>query len=203
MKILRSIPTLVLCAVLATTWPARAQSVRGSIVGRVTDASNKPLAAAEVTLVEEETNRVRSMRAGADGQFIVTLLPPGRYRIEAELEGYRKSTRTIVLLVNQEVNIEVPLLSARSSEQVNVTAEAGLIQTDSATLSTVIQNREIRNLPLDGRNFYDLTLLVPGSAPAAQGSAGSDRGDSLSTSMEPAKTQTTTCSMGSTTEIPS
>lgn len=177
MKILRSIPTLVLCAVLATTWPARAQSVRGSIVGRVTDASNKPLAAAEVTLVEEETNRVRSMRAGADGQFIVTLLPPGRYRIEAELEGYRKSTRTIVLLVNQEVNIEVPLLSARSSEQVNVTAEAGLIQTDSATLSTVIQNREIRNLPLDGRNFYELTLLVPGSAPAAQGSAGSDRGD--------------------------
>ncbi len=69
------------------------------------------------------------------------------------------------------------LLPERSSEQVNVTAEAGLIQTDSAALSTVIQNREIRNLPLDGRNFYQLTLLVPGSAPAAQGSAGSDRGD--------------------------
>ena len=177
MKKTRSSSALVLCALFVATWTARAQSVRGSIVGRVTDASSQPLANAEVTFVQEETNRERFMRTGADGQFIVTLLPPGGYRIEAELPGYRKSTRTVVLLVNQEVNIDVPLLPERSTEQINVTAEAGLIKTDSAALSTVIQNREIRNLPLDGRNFYELTLLVPGAAPAAQGSAGSDRGD--------------------------
>src|SRR5262249_40434196 len=91
--------------------------------------------------------------------------------------GYRKSTRTVVLLVDQEVSIDVPLLPEQSSEEIRVSGQAGLLNTSSATLSTVIENREIRNLPLDGRNFYELALLVPGSAPAAQGSAGSDRGD--------------------------
>ena len=177
MKKRGSIVPVVLYVLLAMTAAARAQSLRGSIVGRVTDAANKPLAGAEVTLVEEETHRERSARTDADGRFGVTLLSPGIYRIEAGLAGYRKSTRMITLLVDQEVDIELPLLVERSSEQVNVTGEAGLVKTDSATLSTVIQNRDIRNLPLDGRNFYELTLLVPGSAPAVQGSAGSDRGD--------------------------
>jgi outer membrane receptor protein involved in Fe transport len=149
----------------------------GSIIGRVTDFSKRPLADAEVLLVDEETNRKRSARTGTKGEFAVTLLPPGTYRVEASIAGYRKSSRTVVLLVDQEVNIEIPLLTARSVEHLEVSAVPGLLKTESATLSTVIQNREIRNLPLDGRNFYQLTLLVPGSAPAAQGSAGSQRGD--------------------------
>src|ERR1700730_15471122 len=98
MKKLRSIPALVLCALLVTAWPSGAQSVRGYIVGRVTDAYNQPLPNDQGTFVQEETNRERFIRTGADGQFIVTLLPPGRYRIEAELAAYRKSTRTVVLL---------------------------------------------------------------------------------------------------------
>jgi len=174
---LRSILPLALCGLLLSAWPARSQSLRGSIVGRVTDASNKPLANAEVNLVEEETNRGRTAKTGANGEFVVTLLPVGTYRVEASVAGYRKSSRTVVLQVNQEIDIEIPLLPEKSGERVEVTAEVSLLKTESATLSTVIQNREIRNLPLDGRNFYELTLLVPGSAPAAQGSAGSERGD--------------------------
>jgi len=177
MKKFGSIVPVILCVLWTITPAVRAQSLRGSIVGRVTDAADNPLAGAEVTLLEEETHRQRSARTDADGRFDVTLLSPGRYRIEAGLAGYRKSTRIITLLVDQEVDIELPLLAERSSEQVKVTGEAGLVKTDSAILSTVIQSRDIRNLPLDGRNFYELTLLVPGSAPAAQGSAGSDRGD--------------------------
>ena len=177
MNKLRSILPLALCGLLLSAWPARSQSLRGSIVGRVTDASNKPLANAEVNLVKEETNRGRTAKTGANGEFVVTLLPAGTYRVEASVAGYRKSSRTVVLQVNQEIDIEIPLLPEKSGERVEVTAEVGLLKTESATLSTVIQNREIRNLPLDGRNFYELTLLVPGSAPAAQGSAGSERGD--------------------------
>ncbi len=170
--------TLLLCGVLFTALPAHPQSVRGSIVGRVTDAANKPLAGAGVTLVDEETNRERTSKTDTNGEFAVTLLPAGAYRVEASLNGYRKSARSVVLLVDQEINIDIPLLPETSTEQINVTAEAGLLKTDSATPSgTVIENRAILNLPLDGRNFYALTLLVPGSAPAAQGSAGSDRGD--------------------------
>ena len=176
MNKLRSILPLFLCGLLLSAWPARSQSLRGSIVGRVTDASNKPLANAEVSVVEEETNRARTARTSANGGFVITLLPPGTYRVEASVAGYRTSLRTVVLLVNQEINIDIPLLPARSVEHVEVSTEAGLMNTESATLSTVVENREILNLPLDGRNSYQLVLLVPGSVPAAPGSAGSDRG---------------------------
>jgi len=171
---------LPLLAILTALWigiPIRAQSVRGSIVGRVTGADGQPVAAAPVTITDQETNRTRSTKTDANGEFTVTLLPAGVYRIEAAAAGYRTSTREVTLLVNQEINIDLPLLPEKSIEQVNVTAYAGLLKTESAALSTVIQNREIVNLPLDGRNSYELALLVPGVAPAAQGSAGSDRGD--------------------------
>ena len=136
-----------------------------------------PCSCAQVTVVDEDTNRVRTGKTDSNGEFAVTVLPRGPYRVETSSPGYRTSIRKVNLLVDQEVNIEMPMLPEKSGEHINVTAEAGLLKTESATLSTVIQNREILNLPLDGRNFYELTLLVPGSAPAAQGSAGSDRGD--------------------------
>src|SRR5262249_44336073 len=140
-------------------------------------ASNKPLANAEVSVVDEETNRSRTAKTGANGEFLVTLLPVGTYRVEASAAGYRKSSRTVVLEVNQAIDIEIPLLLEKSGERVEVTAEGGRGKPEPATLSTVIDTREIPTLPLDGRNFYELALLVPGSAPAAQGSAGSQRGD--------------------------
>jgi outer membrane receptor protein involved in Fe transport len=127
--------------------------------------------------VDEETNWDRTAKTGTTGEFVVTMLPPGTYRVEASLAGYRKSSQTVVLLVNQEIDIKIPLLPEKLVERIEVAGEADLLKTQSATLDTVIQNREILNLPLDGRNFYELTLLAPGSAPAAQGSAGSDRGD--------------------------
>jgi hypothetical protein len=176
MKKLASAALLLLCSITLSSLPAAGQS-RGAIIGRVTDVSNRALPSAEVMLLDEETNRARSVKADSAGQFTIALLPPGRYRIEASSAGYRKSTRTVVLLVDQEVSIDVPLLPEQSSEEIRVSGQAGLLNTSSAMLSTVIENREIRNLPLDGRNFYELALLVPGSAPAAQGSAGSDRGD--------------------------
>jgi hypothetical protein len=168
---------LLACTLFVFAWPARSQSLRGSIVGRVTDVSSKPIAGAYVVLVEQETNRKRTAKTSGNGEFAATVLPAGTYRVDVSVDGYRKFSRTVVLLVNQEINLEVPLLPARSVEQIEVSAEPGLLQTQSATLSTVIENRQILNLPLDGRNSYELALLVPGAAPAAQGSAGSVRGE--------------------------
>ncbi len=176
MNFSRAILSCALLGVLFAALPASAQTVRGAIVGRVIDAASRPLGGVGLTLTDEETNRVRTSKTDSNGEFAVTLLPAGAYRVEADSAGFRKSTRKVTLLVDQEVNIEIPLLPEKSGEHIDVTAEAGLLKTESATLSTVIQNREILNLPLDGRNFYELTLLLPGSASAAQGSAGSDRG---------------------------
>jgi len=173
----RSILPLVLCGLLLSAWPARSQSLRGSIVGRVTDASKRPLPNADVVLVDEETNRKRTAKTSANGEFAATLLPAGRYYVETSVAGYRQFSCVVALLINQEIHIEIPLLPEKSVERVEVSGEAGLLKTESATLTTVIQNREIRSLPLDGRNVYELTLLAPGLAPAAQGSAGSERGD--------------------------
>src|SRR5207253_6602252 len=84
---------------------------------------------------------------------------------------------TVVLELNQEVRVEVPLLQGRSQEQVTVTATPSLARTESAAMGGVIDTRKIQGLPLDGRNFYELSLLLPGVVPPAEGSAGSVRGD--------------------------
>jgi len=173
----RSIFPLVLCGLLLCALPARSQSLLGSIVGRVTDASKQPLHNADVVLIDEETNRKRTAKTSANGEFGASLLPAGTYRVETSVAGYRQFSCVVVLLINQEIHIEIPLLPEKSVERVEVTGDEGLLKTESATLSTVIQNRAIRSLPLDGRNVYELTLLTPGSVPAAQGSAGSERGD--------------------------
>jgi outer membrane receptor protein involved in Fe transport len=167
----------LLCGLLLSAWPARSQSLRGSIVGHVTDASKKPLPNANVVLVEQETNRKRTAKTNANGEFAASLLPAGRYYVETSVEGYRPFSGVVVLLIDQEIDIEIPLLPEKSVERVEVSGEAGLLNTESATLSTVIENRVIRSLPLDGRNVYELALLAPGLAPAAQDSAGSERGD--------------------------
>lgn len=168
---------LSLCALILLGPSTFCQSLRGSIVGRVTDSSNKPLIDADVSLLEEATNRQRTVKTGPNGDFAATLLSAGTYRIEVRAPGYRMMKQEVALHVDQEIDLEIPLLPANAPDVYFVFADAGLLKTESATLSTVIDNRQIRNLPLDGRNFYELSLLVPGSVPAAQGSAGSARGD--------------------------
>lgn len=157
--------------------PAMAQSPRGAVTGLVTDASARPVAGAAVTLVHRETNKTRATASDARGEFVVSLLPPGPYRLDVERSGFRKHVLEIVLQVGQELRVDVPLLPGNITEQIVVTATRGFLKTDSAELGAVIENRQIRGLPLDRRNFFELSLLVPGAVPGAPGSAGSVRGD--------------------------
>lgn len=156
---------------------AHAQPVRGVISGSVTDAGKQPISGAIVTVTQEDTNKTRITTSDAQGEFTVSALQPGTYRVEVEREGYRKYVQQIILPVDQEVRMDAPLPAGRITEEVVVTAKLGLLKTESAALGSVIENRQITGLPLDGRNFLELTLLVPGAAPAAPGSAGSVRGD--------------------------
>ena len=175
-SLLRLLAKALLASSLLVVAPAYAQSLRGSIGGEVTDQEKKTLSGVSVILVHEETNQKRTAVTGPQGEFLLVSLAPGTYRVEASLAGYRSSSRVVALLVDQEVDIVIPLLPAKSVEHVEVTTESALLSTESATLSTVVQNRAIMNLPLDGRNTYQLALLVPGAVPAAPGSAGSVRG---------------------------
>lgn len=155
----------------------QAQTWRGTISGTVLDAADARMSHAVVSVLSEDTGKLRSVTTDETGDYRVGALPPGTYRIDVERDGFRKHRETVTLNVNQEVRLDVRLQPGARTEQVTVTGRADALSTDTSSLSTVVDTRTLRQLPLDGRNFYELSLLAPGTAPAAQGSAGSVRGD--------------------------
>lgn len=159
--------------------PANAQTYRASVRGIVTDASRGHLAGVQIRLINEATNETRDATSTADGEFIVSQVPLGIYRLEAELSGYKKLVQRVELQVNQTLRVDLALEVGPLMEETVVVTDslAPLLKKDSPALGTVIDNAQVTGLPLDGRNFYELNLLVPGAVPAAQGSAGSVRGD--------------------------
>ncbi len=168
---------LLLLTVLSPPLSAYGQTHRGSIRGTLADSATAPLSNVTIRLVQIETNESRVVRTGDQGEFTVSALPPGPYRIEVEQTGYKKHSRSVVLQVNQDLRVDISLEVGLISEEIKVTAPEIQLKKDSAAIGTVVENRQIIGLPLDGRNFLDLTLLVPGAAPAAQGSASTVRGD--------------------------
>ena len=162
---------------LLLTLSVYGQTWRGSVTGIVTDASDARVPSVEVVLTQEETNRKRSILAGEHGEYAFSSLAPGTYRLELTKDNFRTSTRQFTLNVNEVARIDVVLEAGSKGEQTTVTAIADALKSETTELGPVIEQRSLRALPLDGRNFYDLTLLAPGTAPAAQGSAGSVRGD--------------------------
>src|SRR5205814_3438441 len=170
-------PLLFLLSNLLSSHAVQAQALKGSLVGSVADASGKPVSGVSLTLISDVTARKRTTVTDSRGEFVISLLAPGTYRLEAEREGFRKHVQPVELRVDQEIRLDIPLLAGQRTEQVTVTAQRGTVRTDSAALGAMIENRQIQGLPLNGRNFLELSLLTPGTVPAAPGSAGSVRGD--------------------------
>jgi hypothetical protein len=176
--IVRLKPALVVLLVsLQAASPAFGQTHKASVRGAVTDASSTRITGVMMRLVNEETNELRSATSGEDGEFIISMLPPGPYRLEVEQTGYKRHTQRLVLRVNQDLRLDVRLEVGNIAEEIIVTAPRTPLKKDTPSLSTVIENRQVAGLPLDGRNFLELSLLAPGAVPAAPGSAGSVRGD--------------------------
>ncbi|MDQ3802934.1 MAG: carboxypeptidase regulatory-like domain-containing protein [Acidobacteriota bacterium] len=157
---------------------AGAQTHRASVRGTVYDPNEAVVPGATVTLRNSETGETRAVTSGGEGEYVVSSLPPGVYHMVVESGGFEAYRLRIEVLVNQEQRVDVALAISTELDMVEVdaTREASL-KRDSASLGAVIENRQIEGLPLDGRNFYELNLLVPGSVPPAPGSAGSVRGD--------------------------
>lgn len=164
-------------AALCFSFTAFAQNYRGSVRGRVTDPQGASIAGAQVKLVQEATNETRTTSADARGDYVFTLVRPGAYRLEVAHSGFQKFADNLVVRVNQEARLDVMLSVAGASVDPIIVADAASPLKYDASLGATIDNRQITGLPLDGRNFLELSLLVPGAAPAAQGSAGSVRGD--------------------------
>ena len=146
-----------------------------SMTGTVMDSGGAAIPEARVRVRHVATNAMREMRATAEGAYTVTNLTPGEYELAVDHEGFRKHLATgIVLEIGQVMRQDVNLQVGAMTDAVSVVAEPPLINTESgAVKGDVITNQQINEIPLDGRDFFDLALMVPGVVPMAQGGQGS------------------------------
>jgi hypothetical protein len=148
-------------ALFAIIFVAQGQTVRGVISGVVKDPSKVAVPSVSVTIINEESGAKVAIKTDAHGEFTVPGLLPGKYRVEAAADSFQKYAEVLTLEVNQEVRLDVQL-QPPGRDSVDVTAETTLVRQESSALGGVIENRLITGLPLDGRNFYELSLLLPG-----------------------------------------
>ena len=165
---------LFVVALAAAAPPAAAQSHRASMRGLVTDSTGAVLRGANVEATQRTTNERRTVTTDEGGRFAAPELPVGPYVVEITLAGYRSHTTRADLAVGEELWLDVPLAVDRQDVEVRAVRPN---RRDSPAMGTLIDKRQIIGLPLDGRNFLELALLAPGTAPAPQGSASSVRGD--------------------------
>jgi hypothetical protein len=154
-----------------------AQTHRALIRGRITDPRGAVIQNATVKATHRATNEVRTASSNEQGDYALSSLQPGSYQVEiGSALGFKPNTYEVTLQVNQELRLDSTLEINHGQDTVSITDSAPL-KKDSVSLGAVITEQEVRQLPLDGRNFLELALLVPGAVPAAFGSAGSVRGD--------------------------
>jgi hypothetical protein len=157
---------------------AVAQTHRGSVRGTATDANGAAVSGVTITLKNVGTDEDRTTQSDDRGNYAFAALSPGRYRLSTEYgaKGFAAHQETFELQVNEDRRIDLDLKIAHDTFTVD-SVDTAALKKDTASVGTVINNRQVEGLPLDGRNFYELSLLVPGAYPPAQGSAGSTRGD--------------------------
>ena len=137
----------------------------GRILGTVFDPQKAGIPGATVTVTNMATNISRTAVTDSEGNYVITPIDPGTYNVSAEISGFQTTRREgLELTVGQSARVELTLNSARSSTEVQVTAETPLLNTESATLSQVITNEQIVDLPLNGRGFHELARLTSGVA---------------------------------------
>ena len=143
-----------------------AQISSGTIAGVVEDPSGALIPNAEITIRQASTSEDRVARTNANGGFNVPFLQPGGYTVTASAGGFRKKSLSgIILRVDQTVNLQITLEVGASTETVEVTGSAPLVDSSTSSLGQVIENRQILNLPLNGRNPFALGLLSGNTTP--------------------------------------
>ena len=149
----------------------RGQAGYGTILGRVTDNSGAVVPGAKVTLRNEATNILAATESNGAGEYVFPNLIPGAYELTVNQQGFSLFTVShIELLVSQTVREDAQLAVGATTTKVNVTASVPLVQTDTSSVETVIDSKQIQMMPLDGRtNIFPLIALAPGVQGGAWG----------------------------------
>jgi hypothetical protein len=163
---LASIFVIAPCCVL------RAQST-AQIQGTIQDASGSAVPGAEIKAIQTETDAIRTATSATDGTYVLPNLPIGPYRLEVGKPGFASYIQTgIVLQVASQADVDVSLKVGNVSEQVQVEANAALVETQSTNVGSVIENQRILELPLNGRQATDLIQLAGAAIPQGVAGAG-------------------------------
>jgi len=154
------------CALLAArTAPAQETINFASVAGRVTDPSLAVVPGAVVTARQTDTNVTAETTTGVDGRFRFPYLKVGRYTITVHLEGFADATRALTLTVGGAYDVPIALAVEGVSADVTVAAEAAIVEAARSQIAATVTQAEAEALPMRGRNFLDLALLVPGVSP--------------------------------------
>jgi outer membrane receptor protein involved in Fe transport len=155
------------CCTLAAAGIAHAQETinQGTISGRVLDAQGAAVPGAVVSVRQTDTNVTVESTTEADGRFRFPYLRIGPYELKARLLGFRDNTRTLVLRAGSAFEIPITLEVAGIDAAVTVIADSQLLETARSQIAGTVPQAEVEALPMNGRNFLDLALLVPGVSP--------------------------------------
>jgi len=163
--------TILLIGMLTPAALVAAQGTTGSISGFVTDDTGGALPGATVTVRHIETDRKQAIVTDAGGRYRAQQLAPGRYDVTVELSGFRTARAAdLTVTIGQDAVVNVSLKVGGLDEQVVVTGEAALVNMRQSSVAALVDEKQIRELPLNGRDFSQLTLLQPGvtASPSTQ-----------------------------------
>ena len=154
----------ILVLILGGTMPAlMAQGSTGTITGTVTDSTGGVLPGVEISITKVDTGQTRLAITGDEGRYNAPQLAVGDYEVRAELAGFQTSVQTgVQLQVGQEALVNLTMSIGSISEEIIVSSEAPLVNTTSSTISAVISEVQVHELPLNSRNLTQLSLLTPG-----------------------------------------
>jgi hypothetical protein len=159
-----AIPLLaVAMCVLLLCVPTFSQGTNGRIIGAVTDQSGGVVSGATVTVVDTARGITRTLTTDDAGEYNAPNLTPGTYTVSAEAQGFKKIERPNILIeVGKEVRVDMTVQPGEQNQTVTVTEAAPLVETTNATLGGTINNADINDMPLNGRNYQNLMSLRPG-----------------------------------------
>ena len=153
---------LAALCLLVTGTLAAAQQTTGTIAGRVLDEQKAAVPGATVTAKNDSTGFTRNEISDAEGVYRITGLPVGSYVLSIEIAGFQPQKRTIQVNVSETVTSDFDVRVAQLSESVTVTADSALVDTTSSAVGGVVDVRRVENLPLNGRQFANLAVTIPG-----------------------------------------
>ena len=174
---------IVLVVLLGTAGRSWAQTATGQITGTVKDASGAVMAGAKVKISSEKTGFTRETTTNDTGDYVFPLLPVGVYTISAEQQGFKVAKQSdITLLVNQTMRVNLELAVGEVTQTIDVQATAAAIDSETAGIGQSVTQRQVVDLPLNGRNFLSLLFLGNGAVQTngEQGGMRQGAGDAIS-----------------------